>query len=89
MNKELAQSLIDNYGNKLVGQTKETLESLIKLREQYDEYIEQLHEYVSSLYEPLVDNFVDSLWDWFDNGKDALDSFKDYASDTFRNIVST
>lgn len=88
LNKELAQSLIDNYGNKLVGQTKETLESLIKLREQYDEYIEQLHEYVSSLYEPLVDNFVDSLWDWFDNGKDALDSFKDYASDTFRNIVS-
>lgn len=88
LNKELAQSLIDNYGGKLVGQTKETLESLIKLREQYDEYIEQLHEYVSSLYEPLVDNFVDSLWDWFDNGKDALDSFKDYASDTFRDIVS-
>lgn len=88
INKELAQSLIDNYGNKLVGETKETLESLIELRKKYDEYIQQLHEYVSSLYEPLVDNFVDSLWDWFDTGKDALDSFKDYASDTFRNIVS-
>lgn len=88
INKELAQSLIDNYGGKLVGQTKETLEALIKLREQYDEYMKQLHEYVSSLYEPLVDNFVDSLWDWLDNGKDALDSFKDYASDTFRDIVS-
>lgn len=88
INKELAQSLIDNYGNKLVGQTKETLEALISLREQYDEYIEQLHEYVSSLYEPLVDNFVDSLWDWLDNGKDALKSFNDYASDTFRDIVS-
>ena len=88
INKELAQSLIDNYGNKLVGQTKETLEALIELREKYDEYMEQLHEYVSSLYEPLVDNFVDSLWDWLDNGKDALDSFKDYASDTFRDIVS-
>ncbi|WP_018667556.1 hypothetical protein [Bacteroides gallinarum] len=88
INKELAQSLIDNYGDKLVGQTKETLEALIELREQYDEYIEQLHEYVSSLYEPLVDNVVDSLWDWLDNGKDALDSFKDYASDTFRDIVS-
>ena len=48
INKELAQALIDNYGNKLVGQTKETLEELIKLREKYDEYIEQLHEYVSS-----------------------------------------
>lgn len=88
INKEFAQSLIDNYGDKLVGQTKETLEALIELREKYDEYIEQLHEYVSSLYEPLTENFVDSLWDWFDNGKDALDSFKDYASDTFRDIVS-
>ena len=88
INKELAQSLIDNYGDKLVGQTKETLEALIELREKYDEYIEQLHEYVNSLYEPLTENFVDSLWDWFDNGKDALDSFKDYASDTFRDIVS-
>jgi tape measure domain-containing protein len=88
INKELAQSLIDNYGDKLVGQTKETLEALIELREKYDEYLEQLHEYISSLYQPLVDNFVDSLWDWLDNGKDALDSFKEYASDTFRNIVS-
>lgn len=88
INKELAQSLIDNYGSKLVGQTKETLEALIELREKYDEYIEKLHEYVSSMYEPLVDNFVDSLWDWLDNGKDALDSFKEYASGTFRDIVS-
>jgi tape measure domain-containing protein len=88
INKELAKSILDNYGDKLVGQTKETIETLIELREQYDEYLEQLHEYVSSLYEPLVDNFVDSLWDWFDNGTDALDSFKSHASDTFRDIVS-
>lgn len=88
INKKLAEAVIKNYGDKLVGQTKETLEALIELREQYDEYLNQLHEYVSSLYEPLVDNFVDSLWDWLDNGKDALDSFKDYASSTFRDIVS-
>lgn len=88
INKTLAEVLIKDYGNKLVGQTKETLEALIELREQYDEYLNQLHEYVSSLYAPLVDNFVDSLWDWLDNGKDALDSFKDYASSTFRDIVS-
>lgn len=88
IDKELAQSILDNYGNKLVGQTRETLEALIELREKYDEYIERLHEYVSSMYEPLIGNFVDSLWDWFDNGKDALDSFKEYASDTFRDIVS-
>jgi tape measure domain-containing protein len=88
IDKELAQSIIDNYGDKLVGQTKETLEALIELREKYDEYMEQLHDYVSSLYAPLVGNFVDSLWDWLDSGKDALDSFKEYASDTFRDIVT-
>ena len=77
IDKELAQSIIDNYGDKLVGQTKETLEALIELREKYDEYMEQLHDYVSSLYDPLVGNFVDSLWDWLDSGKDALDSFKE------------
>ncbi|WP_303897508.1 hypothetical protein [Dysgonomonas mossii] len=76
------------YGDKLVGQTKETLEELKGLRDQYDEYLNQLHEYVSSLYEPLVDNMVSSIWDWFDEGKNALDSFRDYAKETFRDIVS-
>ena len=88
INAGLAKEVIEKFGDKLVGQTKETLEALIDLREQYDEYLDQLHEYVSSLYEPLVDNVVDSLWDWLDTGKDALDSFKDYASDTFKDIVS-
>lgn len=88
INEELAQSLIDNYGDKLVGDTKETLEELIKLKDTYDEYIEQLKEYVSSLYEPLVTNMTDALWDWLDSGKDALSSFKDYASDTFRDIAT-
>lgn len=88
INKEAANAILNQYGDKLVGQTKETLESLIELREKYDEYIEQLHEYVSSLYEPLVNNFVDSIWNWLDSGKDALNSFRDYASDTFRDIAS-
>lgn len=88
INIEPAEAILDKVGDKLVGQTKETLEALIELRKKYDEYIKQLHEYVSSLYEPLVDNFVDSIWDWLDNGKDALDSFKGYAADTFRDIVS-
>lgn len=84
----IAQELLNNYSDKLVGETKATLEQLVELREKYDEYIEQLHEYVASMYEPLVDNFVSGIWDWFDEGKSALDSFKDYASDTFRDIVS-
>ena len=88
IDKELARSIIDTYGGKLVGQTRETLEALIELREKYDEYIKNLHEYVSSLYEPLVNNLTDSLWDWLDEGKDALDSFREYAGETFRDIVS-
>lgn len=88
INKEAYDAIISKYGDKLVGQTKETLDELKGLRDQYDEYLNQLHEYVSSLYEPLIDNMVDSIWDWFDEGKDALDSFKDYAKQTFRDIVS-
>ena len=88
INKEVGEIVLEKYGDKLQGQTKETLEALIDMKEQYDEYLTQLRDYVSTLYEPLVDNFVDSLWDWFDEGKNALDSFKEYASDTFRDIVS-
>ena len=88
INVELAESVIEKYGNKLVGQTKETLEELIELKKQYDEFVDQLREYVSQLYSPLVDNMVDGLWDWVDEGKDAMDSFKGYAKSTFRDIVS-
>lgn len=88
LNQELAGVILEKYGDKLVGQTKETLEELKTLTEQYDEFRAQLREYVSSLYEPLVDNMVSSIWDWFDEGKNALDSFKDYAKQTFRDIVS-
>lgn len=88
LNTDLADMILNKYGDKLVGQTKETLEALVELQNKYDEYMAQLREYVSSLYEPVVDNMVDALWDWLDSGKSALDSFKEYASDTFRAIVS-
>jgi hypothetical protein len=88
VNKEPAERILDKYNDKLVGETEATLEALIDLKEQYDEYLEHLQEYVSDLYAPLVDNMVDSLWDWFDEGKNALDGFRDYAADTFRDIVS-
>lgn len=88
VNLSVAQSILDNYGNKLVGQTKETLEELVELRKQYDNFVAQLQQYVSEMYSPLVDNMVDGLWDWLDEGESALDSFKDYAKSTFRDIVS-
>lgn len=84
---DLAKTILDKYGDKLVGETKETLKELIKFKEEYDKFNEQLHEYVSELYSPLVDNFTDALFDWFDNGKDVMDSFKQYATSTFREIA--
>ena len=79
---------MDKYSDKLVGQTKETLEQLKEYQDQYNEYIKELKDYVDGLYSPLVENMTDSLWDWLNNGKDALDSFKDYADDTFKDIIN-
>lgn len=88
LNEEAYEVIMDKYSDKLVGETKETLEALKELKDKYDEYIEQLQEYVDSLYSPLSDNVVDAMWDWADTGNDALDSFKDKAKQTFRDIVS-
>lgn len=87
LNLEAYEQLMDKYENKLVGQTKETLESLAKYAEEWNNYIDKLHEYVDQMYSPLVDNMVDAMWEWYDNGTNALDNFREYASDTFRNIV--
>jgi hypothetical protein len=85
--KEDPGELLDRDGlinGELVGE----MEAPVDLGEQYSEYPEQLQEYIFNLYAPPVDSMVDSLRDRFDGGKDALDSFHEYASDTFRNIVS-
>ena len=85
---DAAKRIIDEYGDKLQGNTQQILEEMIEYAELYQEYLDQLRDYVSSLYSPLVDNMVDAIWEWFDTGRDALDSFKDFASQTFRNIAS-
>jgi hypothetical protein len=79
---------MENYGDKLVGETEETLEQLKELKDQHDEFLEQLHEYVDSLYSPIVDDFVDAMWAWYDQGTDALRAFRKSAGDTFRNIMN-
>ena len=86
INSDLAQNVVDNYENKLQGQTKQTLEQLIKLRKEYDEYQEELKKYVSDTYSPLVDDMSNAVWEWLANGKDALQQFKDAASKTFADI---
>lgn len=84
---EMAKNIISNYGDKLVGETKATLEALVQDAEAYNEAMEQLQEQVSDWYSPLVDNMNDALWNWLDTGEDVLDTFKESASDTFRSIA--
>lgn len=84
---ELANQVLDDYGDKLVGNTKETLETLIEYREEFDKWQEEIEDYVSEMYSPLADNLTDALFDWLDSGEDVMDSFKEYASDTFQDIA--
>ena len=83
---KVAQAVLDS-GITLVGETKETLEKLMELREQYDEWEKSIKDYISSSFGGLADNLTNAVWDWLDGGKDALDSFYDYASDTFKKIA--
>ena len=86
VNKEVAEAIL-NSEETLVGETRETLERLLELRKQYDEFQEEIRSYVSNAFSPLASNMADAIWDWLDSGKDALDSFKDYAGDTFKSVA--
>ena len=83
---KVAQAVLDS-GITLVGETKETLEKLMELREQYDEWEKSIKDYISSTFGGLTDDMVNAIWDWLGSGKNALDSFRDYASDTFKQIA--
>lgn len=76
-----------SYG-KLKDFSKQTLEDLAKLEQEYQKIFSELTDYYSDLYADLGDSLVDSVWDWYDNGVDALDAFHDKASDTFRKIAN-
>ena len=86
IDKELANEVLKTYGHKLQGETKETLEKLVELREKYDEFNKSIHEYVSKMYSPLVSDMTDAVWSWLKDGKDALSEFKNSASKTFAEI---
>jgi len=87
INTELAETILEDYGDKLVGETEKTLNDLIELKEEYDAWKEELQSYVSDMFSPLVDDMSDALFDWLADGKDVMDSFHEYASDTFRSLA--
>ena len=87
VNLEAARTVLEQYGDKLVGETKETLEKLVELREKYDEFMENVRDYISDLYSPLVDNMTDALYDWLETGTDVLNKFRQNANETFANVA--
>lgn len=87
IDKELANEVLKNYGGKLQGETKQTLEKLVELREKYEEFNKSIHEYVSKMYSPLVSDMTDAVWSWLKEGKDALSEFKNASSKTFAEIA--
>lgn len=84
---QMAESILNDYGDKLVGDTKETLEKLKEQAEAYEEAIKAIKESTSELFSPLVDNMTDAVWAWFTEGEDAMLEFKDLANDTFISIA--
>lgn len=84
---EMAQNIIDNYGDKLVGETKATLESLIEQADAYNEAMDEIKSSVSDMFSPVVDNLTDAIWNWLETGEDALTTFRNSASDTFKSIA--
>lgn len=83
---EVARKILED-GPTLVGETRETLEKLTEYSEKIHEFLDDIHEQVSQSFSPLVDNLTDALWDWLNEGKDVMDSFREYASDTFKDIA--
>lgn len=83
---DVAKQLLED-GPTLVGETRETLERLVEITEQIEEIQDKAHEYVSQQFSPLVDNMTDSLWEWLRTGRNIMDSFYEYASDTFTEIA--
>ena len=84
---EMAKNIIENYGDKLVGETKATLEALIEDAEAYNEAMDQIKQGVADMFSPITDNLTDAVWNWLETGEDALKTFKDSAGSTFKSIA--
>lgn len=86
LNEDAYDAIMDKYANKLVGETKSTLEELKALKDKYDEYIDSLRSYVSDMQSPVIDAMVDATWEFVLEGKNAMDSLTEYYKDEWNNL---
>ena len=47
----------------------------------------ELAQSMADWYSPLLDNMTDAWMNWLTTGENVMDSFKDYAGDSFRQII--
>lgn len=86
LNVELADRILNDYGDRLLGNGEDVINQLKELAEEYKQWQESLREYISEIYSPLSDDLTDALWDWAENGSDAMKSFEEAARGTFETI---
>lgn len=84
---EMGKEIIESYGDKLVGETKATLEALIENAEAYNQAMDEMKQSIASMFSPVVDSLNDAIWNWVDTGEDALKTFKESAAATFKSIA--
>ncbi|MCR5697772.1 MAG: tape measure protein [Marinilabiliaceae bacterium] len=84
---DMATNILENFEDKLVGETKETLEKLRDEAKAYQEAIENIKNAVADMYSPLVDDMTNAVWTWLETGEDALSTFEESAGATFANIA--
>lgn len=66
---------------------QQTIENLIALQDKIAEAQEEMAGSIAEWYAPLLDNMTDAMMDWLTTNEDIMDKFREYSSDTFRQIV--
>lgn len=86
LNLEIAMSLVDGSGDRLAGQTKESLESLIEMEKTIREAEEAMRSYISDTFGSLGDSLSDAIVDAFRNGTDAAKTFRENITDILNDV---
>ena len=84
---EMAENILENFGDKVTEDTKESLQTMIDEAKAYKEAIENIKNSISDMFSPLVDNMSNALWTWLETGTNVMDTFHQTASETFAAVA--